>query len=321
MTENAKGQGVAALITRLENAQGTDKAPIVDLFVQIMMEGAKMPGFWSGEIIPPEDITRHDWRLVQRFSNEEQAKAWQSSELRSKLIQEFSAANGAGGLKVSDDLSNQQSFGDVATAIVTDVKPGMENEYFVWESKIQREQAKFPGFNGSYLQPPAPGKQGQWSTLLRFDKPESLQQWFASDERKVLLSEASKFVKSTRFQQMSNSYPGWFPVDQETGEGPPNWKTSMLVLLGLFPVVMLEIRFLSPLMTSLNPAVSSFLNLVLSVILTTWGTMPIFIKFFTWWLFPNKDNRQSIDVKGTLIMIALFVGEIAALSNLLPPHP
>jgi antibiotic biosynthesis monooxygenase (ABM) superfamily enzyme len=153
---------------------------------------------------------------------------------------------------------------------------------------------------------------------LRFDKPESLQKWFASDERKTLLNEVTGFVKSTRFQQMSNSYPGWFPVDQETGEGPPNWKTAMLVLLGLFPVVMLEIRFLSPLMTSLNPAVASFLNLVLSVILTTWGTMPIFIKMFTWWLFPNKDNRQSVDVQGTLVLILLFAAEIAALWFLLP---
>jgi antibiotic biosynthesis monooxygenase (ABM) superfamily enzyme len=33
---------------------------------------------------------------------------------------------------------------------------------------------------------------------------------------------------------------------------PPNWKQSMIVLLTLFPVVMLELLYLSPLLQSLK---------------------------------------------------------------------
>jgi len=320
MTESVNEVPVAALITKLEGTTKSDVAPTADWMVRVLMAGAKFPGFWSGEIIPPEDLSHHDWKLVQRFSTEDEAKSWQQSEARQKLISDFSAVPTSAGCKVSDEIANYDStFGNVATAIVTDVKPGMEDAYFEWEVKIQSAQAKFPGYRGSYLQPPPPGRKGQWSTLLRFDKPDSLQKWFASDVRLAFLADANKIIEATHFQSMSNSFPGWFPVDKTTGEGPPNWKTSMLVLLGLFPVVMLEIAFLSPHMKWMNPAVGSFLNLVLSVVLTTWGTMPIFIKAFTWWLFPPKENPRETNIKGTIAMIALFLGEIAALWTLLLP--
>jgi antibiotic biosynthesis monooxygenase (ABM) superfamily enzyme len=283
----------------------------------MMMAGAKFPGFWSGEIIPPDEAHEsHDWKLVQRFSTADQAKAWQQSEPRNKLVTELS---GSGAIKLSDEIAHFDStFGNVATAIVTDVKPGMEDEYFAWETKIQTVQAGFPGYRGAYLQPPPPGRTGQWATLLRFDKPETLEKWFASPARKELLAEANDIVLGTKFQSMSNSFPGWFPVDKETGKGPANWKTAMLVLLGLFPVVMLEIRFLTPFEAGWNGSLKSFINLVISVIITTWVTTPIFIKQSMWWLFPSKED-PSADLKGTLIMVALFVAEILLMWNLLAP--
>jgi antibiotic biosynthesis monooxygenase (ABM) superfamily enzyme len=317
----AKNEAIVALVTKIENANGTNIVNITNGLVQVMMEGAKFPGFWSGEIIPPEDTTHHVWKLVQRFKSADQARAWQAAPSRVKLVQSITSADNSSSVEASDEIAEHLPDADVATAIATEVKPEMQDVYFAWEAKIQSAQARFPGYRGSYLQPPAPGRPGRWSTLLRFDAPESLERWFASPERQALLKEASELVSATHFQDVSNSFPGWFPVDKETGQGPPNWKTSMLVLLGLFPVVMLEIRFLSPLMTALNPALSSFLNLVLSVILTTWGTMPLFITWFTWWLLPKEKDASNTNLKGTLIMVALFVSEVAVLWNLLAPRP
>ncbi|MBX9720315.1 MAG: hypothetical protein K2X81_02875, partial [Candidatus Obscuribacterales bacterium] len=93
--------------------------------------------------------------------------------------------------------------------------------------------------------------------------------------------------------------------------------TAMLVLLGLFPVVMLEIRFLNPLLVSLNSSLSSFIGLVGSVMATTFGTMPRFVKWFSWWLFPKKGADSSVHLRGTMIVLALYICEILALWNLL----
>jgi hypothetical protein len=47
-------------------------------------------------------------------------------------------------------------------------------------------------------------------------------------------------------------------------------------------------------------------------------TMPLFIRWFGWWLFADKKSAAWIEPTGLLLMIALFAVEIGALWNLLP---
>ena len=128
--------------------------------------------------------------------------------------------------------------------IITQVKPGKEAAYREWETKIQQAQSKFPGYRGAYVQPPVAGELG-WTTLMRFDTAKQLDTWLKSPERAALVKEAESLVDYAHLQRMGTSFPGWFPTDPKTGKGPPNWKAAMLVLLGLFPIVMLETRFLT----------------------------------------------------------------------------
>jgi len=110
---------------------------------------------------------------------------------------------------------------------------------------------------------------------------------------------------------MGSSFPGWFPTDPKTGKGPPKYKAGMLVLLGLFPIVMLEARFLSPRTAGLNPSLAMFIGNVLSVAGTTYLTMPVFIKALKWWLLPGPDAPKSVHLKGTLLVCALYALSVA----------
>ena len=133
-----------------------------------------------------------------------------------------------------------------------------------------------------------------------------------------MLEEAQPLIDYAHLQRVDSSFPGWFPTDPATGKGPPNWKAAMLVLLGLFPIVMLEARFLSPLLAALNSSLSMFMGNVISVALTTWLTMPLFIKAFGWWLFPRaKGSPLGVDLAGTAVIVALFAIEVTALWHLL----
>ena len=42
----------------------------------------------------------------------------------------------------------------VTMVMVTDIKPGMEAAYRAWADRIQKLQATFPGYVGSFVQPP-----------------------------------------------------------------------------------------------------------------------------------------------------------------------
>lgn len=312
MTEAEKGRGVSSVVTKVNFPSGADLPQFTNRLVELLMSGARSKGFWSGEIISPSG-SESEWQLIQRFDGNEYASGWLASPSRAEAVAKLQATANGTPIQVQDQLSPDTS-ADVASAIVTDVRPGMMDSYFEWEAKIQSAQAKFPGYRGTYLQPPAEGGSDKWATLLRFDTPESLEKWFKSDERQKLLQESNEFVKSTKIRSVTSAFPGWFPVD-EAGDPPPNWKGSMLVLLGLYPVVMLEIKFLSPVMASMDPAVSGFLNLILSVCATTWGTTPVFVKLFGWWMFPKGGHVASINIKGIAILCVLYAIEIAIFSS------
>jgi antibiotic biosynthesis monooxygenase (ABM) superfamily enzyme len=83
------------------------------------------------------------------------------------------------------------------------------------------------------------------------------------------------------------------------------------VLLGLFPIVMLEARFLNPRLASLNFSLGMFIGNVLSVAATTYLTMPLFIKALKWWLLPVPDAPKSVHWKGTLLVFALYALSVA----------
>ncbi|MBX9670148.1 MAG: hypothetical protein K2X93_21285, partial [Candidatus Obscuribacterales bacterium] len=313
MTRITRAATIATLVTRMDARPDVELPILADALVRLLMSGARSSGFWSGEMVAPAAgaAGSTQWRLIQRFDSKEQAVAWKESPQRAELLRELMSHTDGHLPGVSDELMDSgASEGSVATAIITEVKAETQEEYFAWECKIQTAQAQFPGYHGIYVEPPLPDRPGQWTTLLRFESPVAIENWFASPQRQTLVAEGRKFVKGTKFQQMTSSFPGWFPVDQLTGKGPPNWKSALLVMLGLYPIVMLEIFVLSPFEVTWNSALKTFINLTLSVAFTTWVSMPLFIKKFGWWLLPPDNAPPSIHVRGTLIVSAILLVEM-----------
>lgn len=305
-----KASDIHTVTTILQLPPGSETDTFSELFINLMRAGAKFPGFWSGELIPLS-IQESQWKIIQRFDSESHARSFQTSETRKALLADFKILSGENAVDVIDEIS-QSADSLVATTIVTDVRPGADEEYFAWASKIQTAQAKYPGFRGLYIQPPAPGKHPQWASTLKFDSPESLENWFASEERLSLLSEAEKFVQKTHIKKSEALFPGWIPVDEVTGQSAPGWKTACLVMLGLFPIVILELRYLTPQLSALHPVIGTFINLCGSVTFTTLVSMPYLVKKFRWWIYP-KENPTATTLKGTAVMVAAFAIELLLL--------
>ena len=199
--------------------------------------------------------------------------------------------------------------------IVTQIKPGSEIAYREFADRFIKAQATFPGYLGSFIQPPITPGAG-WTTVLRFDSIEHLDGWMNSPLRAALVSESEHLVLGFQAQRIDSSFPGWVPADPATGKSPSRWKTASLVLLTLFPVVMLELRFLNPLLHSLHPALATFVGNGLSVAFTTWPLMPLAIRAFRPWLFPEGQPRGRV-LAMPFVLVAGYAIEIAALWRLL----
>jgi antibiotic biosynthesis monooxygenase (ABM) superfamily enzyme len=273
---------------------------------------AKFPGYISSDIMPPDEHSDM-WTIVLNFRSTAELTTWQQSTERAALIGELLPLVTGGDFgEVMNPETRDAAHPEttVTQVILSQVKPGMEDAYREWCARIQEAQARYPGYRGMYLQPP--GSNGShWTTMLRFDTTEHLEGWLAAPERAKLLHESKAFIENEELMRLATSFPGWVPINPLTGKGPPDWKTALLVLLGLYPIVVLELRFLNPLLRGFNSSLATFIGNTLSVAGTTFITMPVFVRAFGWWLFLDKTSAKWATPAGLCILSGLFVVEVA----------
>ena len=68
---------------------------------------------------------------------------------------------------------------------------------------------------------------------------------------------------------------------------PPRYKTALLILLGLYPLVLVLDVVLSPLLDGLPGPVQVLLSLMVSVAMMVWIVLPRLTQLFSGWLHPG----------------------------------
>ena len=271
------------------------------------------PGFTSREVIPPQTEDIKEWIFITRFDSIEHLRAWRASDARNRLFEEVKPLlDGEFTELVGDAAAQYHLENSVTEVILEQVAPGKEAAYQEWSNRIQQAQAASPGYQGGYSQPPKTSGAG-WMTLMRFSSIDDLNRWMNSPARKALLEESKDLVAASYQHRVDTSFPGWVPTDPASGQAPPNWKVTMLVLLGLYPIVCLEILFLMKRLgqLGLKSALAGFVGNAISVTLVAYVTMPYLVRWLNWWLLPKPDAPKSVHWKGTLVVFALYALSVA----------
>ena len=280
----------------------------------VLAAGCESVEFW-----PPAPPDQLEAVALARFPSVEALRLWRRGKQHQELVKEAEPlVEGGLVMQLVGQAAVEYSVRHGVTMVmVTEIKPGREAEYRAWAARIQKLQATFPGYIGSFVQPPQPNETG-WTTVLRFNSAADLDRWLKSKERAAMIEGSEDLVSGFHAQRVDTPFPGWVPNDPATGKPPSIWKTACLVLLTLFPVVMLELRFLNPHLRALNPALGTFIGNAISVTATTWPLMPIAIWAFNAWLYPENKPRWLV-LSMPLILVACYAVEIALLWNLLKP--
>lgn len=281
----------------------------IDWQTKLNAEITAFPGFVSLEIISSIENEKPVWKVVQRFSSSANGSNWSQSQEYQQLIEALKKLVGPQAVQeIESPISNLQS--GVTEVFVTQISPEKEHAFRDWIAKMHHIEAQFPGFRGMYLQSPL-SKQGfNWLTFLHFDTTEHLDRWLNSPERQKILQESKGLITSLESHRVISAYAGWFSSLETTGRLPSKWKQNMIVLLVLFPIVMLEMKYLSPLTASLHSSVATFISNAISVYLLAWPFVPLAIKGLKWWLVPKADQERTINLLGLLTVLALYLLEI-----------
>jgi antibiotic biosynthesis monooxygenase (ABM) superfamily enzyme len=275
---------------------------------------AAAPGFLSIEFLPVPNSPR-EWQMVLQFHDAQRLAEWRGSRCRILLYEEAQPLLDQAAQPDEAAAPDFHAQGSVTEAIATRVRPGREAAFLDWSAKIQRAQAEFAGYCGTYLQAPSP-EQPFWTTLIRFAGPEQLDRWLASAERRRLIAESAALVESWSSRRLTPAFAGWFPAE-DAGATPPSWKQAMVVLLMLFPIVMLELHYLVPLMRGLDPVLGTFIGNAISVSLLAWPVMSVANRALDWWLRPPAAARRWSTSLGTVFLLGLFALEILVFRRLI----
>jgi len=298
----------SGITTRVTLLPGTD-ADWASWQSAFTRAAAAAAGFVSVEIIPAA-VGLLQWHIIQRFRSAETLGIWRGSDARQRLMAALVPLRAAGSGAPDEEMAPDfHSVSTVTEVITTTVTPGQEDAYQDWAARLQAKQATFPGYMGTLVQAPLSSEIPYWTTLVRFATPAELDAWLGSSVRTELLKRADPQVSSWESHRLSSPFGAWFPPAGDR-PAPAAWKQTCLVLLVLFPVVMIEIRFLSPLLAGQHVAIATFIGNAISVSLVSWPLMKIAVFFLGWWLQPAPAQRRRVEVLGACTIIALYLIEL-----------
>jgi len=191
-----------------------------------------------------------------------------------------------------------------------------------WNNKFIQSAKRHAGFIRADCCAPLPCADGvvKWYTIIHFDTPERLNAWVESGDREEVLKLGQTIFMSYRFKSFTTGLEGWFSERrgaEQVGSGPPAWKQILSVVLGLYPVVMLQTVLFESLgiMQSWTMASSMMVNNLITSTVLTWVVMPQVSRWLNFWLAADyRPTAWKKDLLGT-VMVAIALILLVLLFN------
>ena len=97
----------------------------------------------------------------------------------------------------------------------------------------------------------------------------------------------------------------------------PSWKTAMLLLMVLYPMVMLQSKFVAPVIGKLGaqPWLSVWLSQVVSVALMQWWLMPTVSSWCRRWLDPVDGAGLRISLRGAAVAVIVYAASLTVFAT------
>ncbi len=268
-------------------------------------------GLIEANLHDPIEGVQDQWIHVIRYDSVEHLRRFLEDEAYLRLLAE--SQNLVGGPVTQQIIAGVKPADAPVTVIVSQtVRQEHVPDYLKWQHEVDVAARKFPGFLGAEVVWPVPGVQSDWGVIYRFDSAQHLDDWFTSPTRQKLLKKAEPFFEKVHLRRVGRGFEDWFASMVPVGSRPPpRWKTSMIVLLALYPAVMLLQLLLWPLMEGWPIPYAMFLSNVLSVTVMSWPLLPLASRALGFWLDEESGSKRSTALLGTGLLLLLYAAMVA----------
>lgn len=280
----------------------------------------RQPGFIAHEVIPPAPPEQFHWITVARFADAQAARAWLEDPERTAALAEIRAEHllEEEQTQLLEDKGPRSPNGTSAF-IAYNVPPAQADAFLAWQTAIQEQEARQPGFLRHKTERPVPGVRDEWIIILTFDSEANLSRWLDSPERRRLMAGGGGLNVKSRLSRTSYGFDFWFRGADRPG--PRGWgifKNNLLVLLVLNPIVVLwSLLVAGPVLAAhgMPPWANLFIGDLVSTQLLGWLLAPAAFKAFDWWLAADGGWRRTL--LGYGLLAALYAGTMAGHAALL----
>jgi antibiotic biosynthesis monooxygenase (ABM) superfamily enzyme len=179
--------------------------------------------------------------------------------------------------------------GPVTTTVSRRVKPGHEVAYEQFLTGIIAAARAFPGHLGVEVFRPAPGGDGEYRIIYRFDTVAHLRAWLDSADHAAWLARAEPHVAGPIQTQVLTGLESWFTLPSQPGiPPPPPYKMALVTWMTIFPLITLVVVATAPLLGSLPLVARLAVTTGVTVPLMTWVVMPRVTRLLHRWLYPDR---------------------------------
>ena len=279
------------------------------------------PGFLGTEVVRSTQGATDEWLVVYRFDSTAHLESWLESKERAALLPEGRALMASPSeLRFAGEGYFSDASLSVTHMIAHAVRPGCERDFLALHQRWFEKEIAQPGCMGTQLLKPNPREPHVWTSLVRFDRIENAERWMQSPERQQLLEAYAPLIESYQLRRVTNSFGAWFGSPEAGGGGESwslRWRQTACVLVALYPIVMLEMLFLAPLLerAGLRSYLAMFVGNVISVVLLTWPVMPFIVRGMHRWL-EDPPSRRGI-IQGALVLAVGYAIALAVSCNVL----
>jgi hypothetical protein len=201
--------------------------------------------------------------------------------------------------------------GPRASSVIVHRFPADHAEAFLdWLGGITDAAGLHPGYQATEVYPPGGDHDDAWVVIIHFDDEPTLAAWLAAPERTAWLARLPHAARDFRIRTMPAGFGSWVAGqagDGEDGAAPgrvPHWKSFLLVLVALYPVVMLLTLFVGPRTAGLGLPLAMLLSNILSVAILEWGVMPPLNRALGPWLAAHGRDGRLLSLAGAALVVA-----------------
>jgi antibiotic biosynthesis monooxygenase (ABM) superfamily enzyme len=272
----------------------------------------------AGFVVARPSVHDHpgfDWALAVTFGSEDGLHAWLDSAERARILAD---GTGRGFWRSTTDVvivdGSEPPPG--VSGFRHKVVAGKEADFHTTQAELIDASSAFSGYEGTALFPPDAGD--EWLSVVRFRTPAQLSAWLYSQQRRAVLGDLRSTLAG-EFARVSSTTPFATTVRTENGRTlmTPDWKSAMVVLLVLYPIVMILSRFFGPVLDGwgAEPWLTVWLSNVVSVSALQWWLMPSISKPFQRWLDPVDGAGLRVSAVGAGVIIVGYVLTLAVFAT------